>query len=66
VHELKAPSWGDCLKLSQNKFLNITNEPVREEADAAQNLTISNKLKGILNIHGEKGKFCVIENIWKL
>jgi len=67
IHELKEPSWGDRLKLSQIKFLteNAT-ESVREEADAAQNLTISNKLKGIMNVHLKDGKLSVIENIWRL
>lgn len=59
------------MKLSQQKY--ITEAPTDEsdsgvsDIDKVENLTISNKLKGILSMEYDKKekKLMVIENVWK-
>lgn len=50
---LQAQSWFDNLKLTQSKYLKDVNEKVQIEEEPGQkpqNLTISNKMKGILTM----------------
>lgn len=63
------------MKLSQAKYLikapvvdadlKTTEESSNTYSIIVQNLTISNKLKGILSMSYEDGKLIVIENSWK-
>lgn len=66
---LSARSWFDNLKLSQGKYLKKASEVIIEakttEESSVQNLTISNKLKGILSMSYQDGKLTVVENSWK-
>lgn len=68
---LGAKSWFDTLKLSQSKFLkkkqNMSEVNEGSQESQVKNLTISNKLKGILNMEYDKenNKLLVVENIWR-
>lgn len=59
-------SWAELVKLSQEKYL-TRQAPVESKVDAqkSDNLTISNKLKGILCITLDDGKIRAVENLWK-
>ena len=67
--QIEAQSWFDTIKIAQAKYL--LNQPVQEksnvESEKIDNLTISNKLKGILAFNYDKGTntITVIENMWK-
>jgi hypothetical protein len=63
---LEADSWFDMLKLSQRKYLNDQQTPPPTEVnETTDNLTISNKLKGILACKFENGILKVVENPWR-
>jgi len=68
---LAARSWFESLKLSQARYLREEERPSASEAtpeeEAVENLTISNKLKGILSMQYDEasGKIIVVENVWK-
>jgi hypothetical protein len=57
------------LKLSQAKYL--LRQPLQEksqiESEKIDNLTISNKLKGVLALNFDKASntITVVENVWK-
>ncbi|CDW74499.1 u3 small nucleolar rnaassociated protein [Stylonychia lemnae] len=69
---LAAQNWFDNLKISQSKYIKKVVLPVLEQSsdstkDQVSNLTISNKIKGILNMQydSETNTLKVVENVWK-
>jgi len=56
------------LKISQSKYIGKSQEEVVEKKeDKVKNLTISNKIKGIIAMEydQQENKIRVVENVWK-
>ena len=62
---LEADGWFDTLKLTQSKYIKPQQQQAIGVNESTDNLTISNKLKGILAMTFEKGTIRVVENPWK-
>jgi hypothetical protein len=62
---LEADGWFDMLKLTQSKYLKPQQQQTTGVNESTDNLTISNKLKGILAMTYERGTIRVVENPWK-
>ena len=67
---LAAKSWFESLKLSQGRYLKegvLPEQKQESSGDEVPNLTISNKLKGILSMEYDAAekKLVVVENVWK-
>eukprot|EP00347_Sterkiella_histriomuscorum_P013585 403364154 len=70
---VNAQTWFDNLKLSQSKYIKKQDQTVEialqngESSSQVKNLTISNKIKGILSMDYDQksGKLRVVENVWK-
>jgi len=63
--QLQQSSWAEQLKLSQSKYLTEVTPPAADAPCDWPNLTISNKLKGILAMHSADNELKVVENVWK-
>ena len=64
---LVAKSWFDSLKVSQARYLKgeAASSTASDVSEEVANLTISNKLKGILSMEYDGERLIVVENVWK-
>jgi len=67
----ESKTWFDNLKISQSKYLKdetqLHPESDKKPSSKVKNLTISNKIKGIISMeyNSEEKKLMVVENLWK-